>query len=104
MTLQRAESAASPAEGLYPIRPDWAQWESGRQDEVRSTTQALDWLQEALKTLPEALRETTDLVHDGDLTQAQIAEILNISPGAISWRMSEVKKLLRRSTLAEDSA
>lgn len=73
----------------------WGEWEVDRQAVAKADADAAAWLLEALDSLPEALRETAGLALDGDLTQAQIAEILGVSVGTISWRMSEVKKHLR---------
>ena len=57
------------------------------------------WLQQALRTLPPDLNETVVLILGEELTHKQAAEVLDISEGTVSWRMSEVKRHLR--TLAE---
>ena len=43
---------------------------------------------------PPELRDTLLLMLDG-LGHAEIAEVLGVSPGTISWRISEAKKKLR---------
>lgn len=62
----------------------------------------LDWLDQAMKTLPDDLRETVALVLGEDLTHAATAEALNISQGTVSWRMSEIKKHLRALAQSEE--
>jgi RNA polymerase sigma-70 factor (ECF subfamily) len=48
----------------------------------------------AMRALPDDLRDTLALVLDG-IGHAEAGEILGISEGTVSWRMSEVKKRLR---------
>jgi RNA polymerase sigma-70 factor (ECF subfamily) len=60
------------------------------------------WLQQALSTLPPDLLETVSLVLGEDMTHKQAAEVLNLTEGTISWRMSEVKKHLRAIAEAEE--
>lgn len=62
----------------------------------------LVWLQQAMATLPEDLRETVALVLGEEMTHAMAAEVLKISEGTVSWRMSEVKKHLRALAEAEE--
>lgn len=57
------------------------------------------WLHQALRTLPPDLFDTVALILGEELTHKQAAEVLDISEGTVSWRMSEVRKHLR--TLAE---
>ena len=72
----------------------WGDWEVARRAEAEETTEALDWLTTAMSALPEDLRDTLALVLD-DMTHAQAAEVLDVSEGTISWRISEAKKRLR---------
>ena len=73
----------------------WGEIEVARRAEAEQTTEALDWLTQAMQSLPDELRDTVALVLD-DITHAEAAEILGVSEGTISWRMSEVKKHLRK--------
>ena len=50
--------------------------------------------------LDDDLRETVALVLGEEMTHAAAAEVLHISEGTVSWRMSQVKKALRG--MAED--
>ncbi len=72
----------------------WGEVEVARRAEASETAEALDWLTAAMGALPEDLRDTLALVLD-EVTHAQAAEILGVSEGTISWRMSEAKKRLR---------
>jgi len=62
----------------------------------------LDWLQQAMASLSDDLRETVALVLGEEMTHSQAAVVLNISEGTVSWRMSEVKKRLRTLAQAEE--
>ena len=55
-----------------------------------------------MKTLPDDLRETVALVLGEELTHDAAANAQNISPGTVSWRMSEVKKHLRALAQSEE--
>ena len=85
---RRAQTHGRAAEG-------WGAWEIARQDEIATEREALDWLDEAMRRLPQDLRDTVALVLGEELTQAEAAEVLGLSEGTIAWRMSDVKKRLR---------
>jgi len=91
---RRAATRARAAEG-------WGPWELARQDEARETAQALDWLTQAMTRLKPDLRDTAVLVLGEDLSQAEVGSVLGISEGTVAWRMSEVKKALRRMAQEE---
>ena len=91
---RRAATRAKHATG-------WGDWEKSRQAENAETAAALDWLTEAMCALPDDLRDTLALVLD-DATHDQAAEVLGISPGTVSWRISEAKKRLRALRETED--
>ena len=80
----------------------WGDWEIARQDQIAEDRAALDWLTQAMNRLPEDLRDTLALVLD-DVTHAEAAEILGVSEGTISWRISEAKKRLRAMKETEDA-
>lgn len=85
---RRDSSRAKAAEG-------WGDWETNRRAVARDTAAGLDWLQQSMGALPSDLRETVALTVDGALTHAQAAEVLAVSEGTVSWRLSEVRKRLR---------
>jgi len=72
----------------------WGDWEVGRRAADAETAAQVDWLTQAMRTLSPDLRDTLALVLD-DMTHAQAAEVLGVSEGTISWRISEAKKALR---------
>ncbi len=73
----------------------WGDVEQLRRAEAVEIAAALDWLQQAMRALPEDLRDTLALTLDQDMTHAQAAEVLGVSEGTISWRMSDARKRLR---------
>ncbi|MDQ2090484.1 RNA polymerase sigma factor [Marimonas arenosa] len=79
----------------------WGDWEKNRRAVISETAEAIDWLTQAMRALPEDLRDTLALVLD-DTTHAEAAQILNISEGTVSWRISEAKKHLRALRASED--
>lgn len=72
----------------------WADWEVDRVQTVNETAQATQWLARAMSALSPSLRDTLALVLD-DITHADVAEILGVSEGTVSWRVAEAKKKLR---------
>ena len=84
---RRAASHARAADG-------WGEVELTRRAEAAETAEAMVWLTTAMRALPDDLRDTVALVLD-DMTHAEVARVLDVSEGTISWRMSEVKKRLR---------
>lgn len=73
----------------------WGDWEKNRQAELKETRDQTSWLIEAMNRLPETLRDTLALLLDEELTHAEAGEVLGVSEGTISWRLSEAKKHLR---------
>lgn len=79
---------------LGRVADGWGDWEKNRQAANSETRERLDWLAHAMSQLAPDLRDTLALVLD-DLTHAQAAEILGVSEGTVSWRLSEARKHLR---------
>ena len=52
------------------------------------------WLKGAIARLKPAYRETAVLVAGQQLTHAEAAEILGVAEATVSWRMSEVRRML----------
>ncbi|MEO9825031.1 MAG: RNA polymerase sigma factor [Paracoccaceae bacterium] len=84
---RRAASHARAADG-------WGEVEVARRAEAIEAAEALDWLTLAMTALPDDLRDTVALVMD-EMTHSEVAAVLDVSEGTVSWRMSEVKKRLR---------
>ena len=91
---RRAATHARHADG-------WGDWEKNRRAANDEAAEAIDWLTQAMRTLPDDLRDTLALVLD-DVTHAEAASILGISEGTVSWRISEAKKHLRALRAKED--
>jgi len=58
-------------------------------------TRDSQWLSQAMSALPEDLRVTAALLVDREMSQAEAAQALDVAPGTIAWRMSEIKKRLK---------
>jgi RNA polymerase sigma-70 factor (ECF subfamily) len=80
----------------------WGDWEMARQEAMAESRERADWLLGALARLPPDLRDTLALVLD-DLTHAEAGEVLGISEGTVSWRVSEARKRLRRMRAEEEA-
>lgn len=93
--IRRKQAARRKAAG-------WGETEVLRRDEASETKAELDWLSNAMASMPQDLRETVALVLGEDMTHKQAAEVLDLSEGTISWRMSEVKKALREIARKEE--
>ena len=79
----------------------WGDWEISRKAEMAEAAEALDWLTGAMQRLSPELRDTVALTLGEELSQADAAEVLGVSEGTVAWRMSEVKKRLRKAARAE---
>ena len=60
----------------------------------------ISWLNDALGTLSDDLRETAHLTLGEELNFAEAAELLGVAEGTIAWRMSEIRRRLK--TLASN--
>ena len=83
---RRAATHAKAANG-------WGDWELNRRAANDEAADAVDWLTQAMRALPEDLRDTLALILD-DMTHVQAGAVLGVSEGTISWRVSEAKKQL----------
>lgn len=79
----------------------WGDWEIQRTASNDDAAKRRDWLTAAMTQLSQDLRDTLALVLD-DMTHSQAAEVLGVSEGTISWRMSQAKKALRAMHEQED--
>jgi RNA polymerase sigma-70 factor (ECF subfamily) len=81
----------------------WGDWEVARVAEADEAKAGADWLQTAMRRLPDELRDTLALVLD-EVSHAEAAEILGVSEGTVSWRMSEIRKRLRAIRAEEEAS
>ncbi|MDQ1848849.1 RNA polymerase sigma factor [Gemmobacter fulvus] len=94
---RRHASRARAADG-------WGDWELARQDQISEDRAALQWLESAMAQLSPELQDTVALVLGEEMTQAEAGEVLGLSEGTVAWRISEVKKRLRRIAAEEARA
>lgn len=73
----------------------WGDWEINRVASNTETQNGIDWLTQAMSSLPSELRDTLALTLEDEMTHREAGEVLGVSEGTISWRMAEVKKHLR---------
>lgn len=72
----------------------WGDWERNRQAVIAENADRANWLMTAMGQLPPDQRDALALVLD-DMTHAQAGDILGISEGTVSWRLSEARKHLK---------
>jgi len=87
-SLRRAATRARTVEG-------YAEIESLSRAETADTQKRLTWLQTALGTLSDDLRETAVLTLSEEMNFAQAADVLGVAEGTVAWRMSEIRKRLK---------
>ena len=80
----------------------WGVVEVMQREAAVEKKESLGWLARAMQRLSPELRETVALVLGEEMTHAQAGKALGLSEGSVSWRMSEVKKELRRMAQAEE--
>ncbi|WP_090203224.1 RNA polymerase sigma factor [Yoonia litorea] len=79
----------------------WGDWEKNRASANAETAAQIDWLHQAMTILSPDLRDTLALVLD-DVTHKDAADILGVSEGTVSWRISKAKRTLREAHAKED--
>jgi len=73
----------------------YAEMETLSREETIDTQKRLLWLQSALDTLSDDLRDTAALTLGEEMNFAQAAEVLGVAEGTVAWRMSEIRKRLK---------
>jgi len=73
----------------------WGDVELLRKAEATEQRREQEWLTDAMQLLSADLRETVALVLGEEMTHKQAGEVLGLSEGTVSWRMGEVRKVLR---------
>lgn len=82
----------------------WGEVELARKAEAAQAATEQAWLHRAMSLLPPDLIETVALVLGEEMNHRDAAEVLGVSEGTVSWRMSEVRKRLKRIAEEEDSS
>lgn len=76
------------------IGVDWGEREILVSAENEDQRERREFLRDAMSSLDATDRITVALVVTGGFSQAEAAEILDVAPGTVAWRMSEIKKQL----------
>ena len=87
-SLRRSASRARMTAGYVEV-------DAMSRAETADTQIRLTWLQSALDTLSDDLRDTAALTLGEEMNFAQAAEVLGVAEGTIAWRMSEIRKRLK---------
>lgn len=95
VTLNAAADRLRSRQTRDRANTNWGEVERMQRAETAQKQAELDWLSRAMTRLPDDLRRTVVLVLGEDLTHADAARVLGVSEGTVSWRISEVKKILR---------
>lgn len=80
----------------------WGDVEQMNRATATEQAEEIAWLYATMQTLTPQLRDTLALVLGEELTHAEAGEVLEVSEGTISWRMSEIKKQLRAQARKEE--
>ena len=95
VVVNAAEDARRRRASHEKAAAGWGDVEQMRRAEAAETTEAMDWLQRAMRSLPQELQDTLALTLEDEMTHAEAAQVLGVSEGTISWRMSDVRKRLK---------
>lgn len=87
-SLRRSATQARAVEGFTEI-------DALSRGETAETNKRLSWLNSALETLSDDLRETAALTLGEEMNFAQAADVLGIAEGTVAWRMSEIRRRLK---------
>ena len=101
VTVNAAHDRRRRQASLERASHGWGDWELERRAGAAETGDRIDWLTEAMRALPDDLRDTLALVLD-DMKHAEAARVLGVSEGTVSWRVSEARKRLRALRAAEE--
>ena len=95
VVFNAAEDARRRAASHRKATDGWGVVEVLRREEESESAAAVAWLHMAMSDLPPEMRETLALTLDEEMTHAEAAQVLGVSEGTVSWRMSEIRKRLR---------
>lgn len=82
----------------------WADLRIAQEAVDAETRERRAWLAQAMRALPEEIRDTVVLICGEGLSQAEAAEVLEVAPGTVAWRISEAKRRLRDIAMKEQDA
>ena len=88
------------AQSRRPDREFIADQNPSSAENYRPENPVLDFLHEALDSLPETYRQVLTLYYLSDMNTREIAEFLGMSPSAVRQRLSRARSQLKEETLA----
>ena len=95
IALNAAKDALRKSASQARTIAGYTEMEDLSRGERADTQNRLSWLQSALATLSDDLRETAALTLGEEMNFAQAAEVLGVAEGTVAWRMSEIRKRLK---------
>ena len=95
VTLNQCRDFMRKQASKYKSQTDYIEVAALHSAENEQQKKALEWAYQAIDSLSEPLRETAILVVAEGLNHAETADILGIKESTVSWRMMEVKKMLK---------
>jgi RNA polymerase sigma-70 factor (ECF subfamily) len=93
---QRKQASAQTLQHNYAV------FREQNEADARHDAKRLTWLSDAIGGLEPKLRETAILVLSEDLSHADAASVLGCAESTVSWRMHEVRKLLKEIVETND--
>jgi RNA polymerase sigma-70 factor (ECF subfamily) len=103
VVLNAAKDQLRKRNRRHSANAEWGDTEVLNRAANDETRDQLSWLTRAMNHLSDDLRDTLTLILGEEMTHAQVGEILGLSEGTISWRLSEAKKQLRALAKSEGS-
>jgi RNA polymerase sigma-70 factor (ECF subfamily) len=103
VTINAAKDQLRKQKSRNSAQEAWGDIDTLKRQADTAKAEDMEWLAQAMTTLPLDLRETLVLILSEDMKHAEAAEVLGISEGTVSWRMSEAKKYLRNLAKAEET-
>jgi len=73
---------------------------SGTPEDLAAHGQLRDEIRQAIRALPQTLRDTLLLAQSGDYTYDEIGAMVKARTGTIKWRVSEARRLIRERLAA----
>lgn len=96
VVINRAKDRARGRERERRVHAEYGEVEDLRRGEEAAARKETEWLEEMMARLNEDLRDTAILVVGEGMSHAEAAGVLGVREGTVSWRMSELKKTLRK--------
>jgi len=102
MALNAAKDALRKSASRARTVSGYAEMQDLSRGEAADREIRINWLNTALDTLSDDLRETAALTLGEEMNFAQAADVLGIAEGTVAWRMSEIRKRLKTLAANDD--